>query len=156
MDGGSGGKLEVTHSNCLRCIAGTKLTDRHRLETTREQSGTSSLELMDRRRTLQWMGHVLRMDEYCLPRQTFLGCTALQPGGAMRKVPVVALLFGAPSSCMATLDLSLGQRPEQRRRNVPWTGKPYGTLLKTLLCGIKKPQEAGRMTRSCARRGGSG
>eukprot|EP00955_Chlamydomonas_euryale_P048795 354078-Chlamydomonas_euryale.AAC.1 len=29
------GRLEVAHSNCLRLIAGVKLTDRHRLETTR-------------------------------------------------------------------------------------------------------------------------
>eukprot|EP00955_Chlamydomonas_euryale_P068879 360256-Chlamydomonas_euryale.AAC.4 len=28
---------------------------------------------------------------------------------------------------------SLGQKSEQRRRNVPWTGRPGGTLLKTLL-----------------------
>eukprot|EP00955_Chlamydomonas_euryale_P034534 349819-Chlamydomonas_euryale.AAC.1 len=57
------GRLEVTHSDCLRRIVGVKLTDRHRLETIREQCGTSSLDLMVRRRTLQWMGHVLRMDE---------------------------------------------------------------------------------------------
>eukprot|EP00955_Chlamydomonas_euryale_P104793 365594-Chlamydomonas_euryale.AAC.11 len=45
--------------------------DRHRLETISEQCGTSSLELMVHRRTLQWMGHVLRMDEARLPRQVF-------------------------------------------------------------------------------------
>jgi len=31
------GRLEVTHSNCLRRIVGVKLTDRHRLETIHEQ-----------------------------------------------------------------------------------------------------------------------
>eukprot|EP00955_Chlamydomonas_euryale_P037272 350708-Chlamydomonas_euryale.AAC.5 len=49
---------EVFHSDCLRRIVGVKLTDRHALETTREQCGTSSLELMVRRRALQWMAHV--------------------------------------------------------------------------------------------------
>jgi len=34
----------------------------------------------------------------------FSGCTALQSGGAMRKVPVVAPLFGTSSSCLATLN----------------------------------------------------
>eukprot|EP00955_Chlamydomonas_euryale_P038931 351251-Chlamydomonas_euryale.AAC.5 len=34
----------------------------------------------------------------------FLGCTALEPGGAMRNVLVVAPLFGTSSSCMATLN----------------------------------------------------
>eukprot|EP00955_Chlamydomonas_euryale_P096973 365044-Chlamydomonas_euryale.AAC.1 len=67
-------RLEVTHSNCLRRIVGMKLTDCHTLETIHEQCGTSSLELMVCRRTLQWMGHVLRMDEDRLPRQV-LDCS---------------------------------------------------------------------------------
>eukprot|EP00955_Chlamydomonas_euryale_P043579 352629-Chlamydomonas_euryale.AAC.1 len=46
------GRLEV-----IPCIVGMKLTDRHRLETICEQCGTSLLELMVRRRTLQWMGY---------------------------------------------------------------------------------------------------
>eukprot|EP00955_Chlamydomonas_euryale_P083281 363828-Chlamydomonas_euryale.AAC.15 len=65
------GRLEVTHSNCLSCIVEVKLTDRHRLETLSEQYGPSSLELMVRRWTLQWMGHILRMDDDCLPQQVF-------------------------------------------------------------------------------------
>eukprot|EP00955_Chlamydomonas_euryale_P084657 363993-Chlamydomonas_euryale.AAC.2 len=65
------GRQEDTDSNCLRRIVGVKLTDRHRLETIREQCGMSSLELMVRRQTVQWMGHVLRMDEDRLPRQGF-------------------------------------------------------------------------------------
>eukprot|EP00955_Chlamydomonas_euryale_P079461 363302-Chlamydomonas_euryale.AAC.14 len=56
-------RLEVTRSTCLRRIVGVKLTDRHRLETVREQCCTSSLVLIVRRRTLQWIRHVLRMDE---------------------------------------------------------------------------------------------
>eukprot|EP00955_Chlamydomonas_euryale_P090443 364542-Chlamydomonas_euryale.AAC.16 len=115
------GRLQATHSGFFRlCRVGSvKLTDRHRLEAIRERCGTSSLELMVRRRTLQWMGHVLRKDDGCLPRQ-FLDCsfvrsveedgcveqlkirpghrnikhysgmTALQSRGAMRKVPVMA------------------------------------------------------------------
>eukprot|EP00955_Chlamydomonas_euryale_P100161 365263-Chlamydomonas_euryale.AAC.24 len=65
------GRLEVTRCNCLRCIVGVKLTDRHRLETICEQCGTSSLELMVRRRSLQWMVHVLQLDEDRLLRQVF-------------------------------------------------------------------------------------
>eukprot|EP00955_Chlamydomonas_euryale_P012760 137882-Chlamydomonas_euryale.AAC.3 len=57
------GRLEVTHSSCLSRIVGMKLTDRHRLETICEQCGTSSLELMVHKQTLQRMGRVLRMDE---------------------------------------------------------------------------------------------
>eukprot|EP00955_Chlamydomonas_euryale_P096296 364999-Chlamydomonas_euryale.AAC.19 len=53
------GRLEVTHSNCLRRVVGVKLTDRHRLATIREQCGTSSMFC---RWTFQWMGHILRMD----------------------------------------------------------------------------------------------
>eukprot|EP00955_Chlamydomonas_euryale_P059573 357416-Chlamydomonas_euryale.AAC.2 len=73
---GSEGRLEVTHSSCLRRIVGVKLTDRHRLGTVREQCGTSSLELRVCRWTMQRMGHVLRRDEDCLPRQVFDGSLA--------------------------------------------------------------------------------
>eukprot|EP00955_Chlamydomonas_euryale_P118772 366559-Chlamydomonas_euryale.AAC.3 len=71
-------RLEVTHSNCLHRIVGVKLKDRHRLVYCDVDCtltiGTSSLELMVRRRTLQWMGHVLQMDEDRLPRQV-LDCS---------------------------------------------------------------------------------
>eukprot|EP00955_Chlamydomonas_euryale_P058920 357241-Chlamydomonas_euryale.AAC.7 len=50
------GRLEATHPNCLRRIVGVKLTYRHRLVTMREQCGTSSLELLVRKWTHQWMG----------------------------------------------------------------------------------------------------
>eukprot|EP00955_Chlamydomonas_euryale_P036617 350494-Chlamydomonas_euryale.AAC.24 len=66
------GRLQVTHFNRLRRMVGVKLTDRHRLETIREQCGTSSMHLMVHRRTLQWMGQILRMEEDRLPRQLFL------------------------------------------------------------------------------------
>eukprot|EP00955_Chlamydomonas_euryale_P116029 366391-Chlamydomonas_euryale.AAC.38 len=62
------GRLEVTHSNCLRRVVGMTRTDCHRLEIVRAQCGTASLEFMVRRWTLRWMGHVLRMDEDRLPR----------------------------------------------------------------------------------------
>eukprot|EP00955_Chlamydomonas_euryale_P082785 363764-Chlamydomonas_euryale.AAC.13 len=71
QDGVQMGRLEVTHSNCLRRIVGVKLTDRNRLETIHEQCGMSLLELVVCSRTLEWMGHVLRMDEDRLPRQAF-------------------------------------------------------------------------------------
>eukprot|EP00955_Chlamydomonas_euryale_P118021 366512-Chlamydomonas_euryale.AAC.22 len=70
MDGGSDGQTRG-HSFCLRRIVDMKLMDRHRLETIREQCGTSLLELMVRRRTLQWIGHLLRINEDPLPLQVF-------------------------------------------------------------------------------------
>eukprot|EP00955_Chlamydomonas_euryale_P102296 365410-Chlamydomonas_euryale.AAC.4 len=65
------GRLGFTHCNCLRCIVGMKLTDRHKLVTTCEQCGMSSLDLVYRR-TLQWMGHVLQMDGGSLAAAEFL------------------------------------------------------------------------------------
>eukprot|EP00955_Chlamydomonas_euryale_P103589 365507-Chlamydomonas_euryale.AAC.6 len=38
------GRLEVAHSNGLRRIIGVKLMGRHRLETLREQCGSSSVD----------------------------------------------------------------------------------------------------------------
>eukprot|EP00955_Chlamydomonas_euryale_P081062 363518-Chlamydomonas_euryale.AAC.9 len=67
------GRLKVSRSTCLRRIVGMKLTDHHRLETTREQRGTCSLERKICKQILQWMGHVLRMNADRLPRQAF-GC----------------------------------------------------------------------------------
>eukprot|EP00955_Chlamydomonas_euryale_P071404 361070-Chlamydomonas_euryale.AAC.8 len=77
------GRLEVPHSNCLRRIVGVKPTDRHRPENIHEQCGTSSLELMVRRWTLQWMGHVLQMDE----DPSRLHCATRQPGRAVDPGP---------------------------------------------------------------------
>eukprot|EP00955_Chlamydomonas_euryale_P039564 351457-Chlamydomonas_euryale.AAC.4 len=61
---------------CLRRIVSVKLTDRFRLETVREQCGTCSLELLVRRRTLQWMEHISRRDGDHLPQQVFDCSTA--------------------------------------------------------------------------------
>eukprot|EP00955_Chlamydomonas_euryale_P076090 362546-Chlamydomonas_euryale.AAC.2 len=41
-------------------------------------------------------------------------------------VGVWVRFFGTSSSGLATLHRFIGQRSEQRRRNVPWTGKPGG------------------------------
>eukprot|EP00955_Chlamydomonas_euryale_P074017 361917-Chlamydomonas_euryale.AAC.8 len=56
---------------CMALYACICMCIHHRLETIHEQCGTPSLELMIRRRTLQWMGRVLRMDVNRLPRQVF-------------------------------------------------------------------------------------
>eukprot|EP00955_Chlamydomonas_euryale_P034588 349837-Chlamydomonas_euryale.AAC.1 len=87
------GRLEVTHSNCLRRIVDVNLTDLHRLETIHEQCDTSSLELMVRRQTLSVDGALTedgRVEQLKLRPghrniKTFLGHTALQSGGAKRK-----------------------------------------------------------------------
>eukprot|EP00955_Chlamydomonas_euryale_P071337 361040-Chlamydomonas_euryale.AAC.7 len=124
---------------------------------------------MDRRLTLQWIGHVLRMDEDRLPRQvfdcslaratetlkTFLGCTALQSegheegsgGGAtfrdFLKLPSHTKLISWPGIRAAVAVRALDR---QARR---------GTVKNLAPLEVKKPQQAGRMTRSCDRRGRS-
>eukprot|EP00955_Chlamydomonas_euryale_P098331 365137-Chlamydomonas_euryale.AAC.7 len=155
------------NSFCLRRIVGVKLRTATGLRL-HEQCGTTLLEFMARR--LQWMGHVLRMDEDRLPRQvfdcslarsvaeddrveqlklrpghrnvkTFLGCTALQSGDAMMKIPVVAPLFRTASTAA-----------EHALDRHAWLDAIEN--LAPLEC--KKPQQVGRTTRSCARHGGGG
>ena len=180
------GRLEVTHSNCLRRIIGVKLTDRHRLETIHDQCGTSSLELMVRRRTLQWMGHVLRMDEDRLPRQVF-DCsltTSVAEDGRVEQLKFrrghrnIKDFSGMYSSAIRGcheegpgggttfrdfLKLS------GRTKLIPWPEiraaaaeraldrQAWRGAVKNLApLEFKKPQQVGRMTRSSARHGGSG
>eukprot|EP00955_Chlamydomonas_euryale_P005696 60477-Chlamydomonas_euryale.AAC.4 len=48
------------------------------------------------------------------------------------------------STCLATLNWCLGERSKQRWRNVPWTGRPGGTLSKTLLqWDLRSPNRIG-------------
>ena len=168
------------------CIIGVKLTDRHRLETIHDQCGTSSLELMVRRRTLQWMGHVLRMDEDRLPRQVF-DCsltTSVAEDGRVeqlkfrrghRNIKDFSGLYssairgcheegpGGGTTFRDFLKLS------GRTKLIPWPEiraaaaeraldrQAWRGAVKNLApLEFKKPQQVGRMTRSSARHGGSG
>eukprot|EP00955_Chlamydomonas_euryale_P050959 354720-Chlamydomonas_euryale.AAC.1 len=173
------GKLQGTHSNCLCRIVGVKLMDRHRLETTIcEQMWHVIAGVMVCRRTLQWMGHVLRMDER-LPRQVF-DCSLVAEDGRMEqlksrpghrnitdfsgmyssavreKVPVVAPLLGLPQVAWPHLIDPLA-RDTSSDGGACLDRQAWQDAIKKLApFEFKKPQQVGRMTRSCARRGRSG
>eukprot|EP00955_Chlamydomonas_euryale_P115402 366346-Chlamydomonas_euryale.AAC.7 len=191
MDGGSDGQartsgLEVTHSNCLRRIVGLKLTDRNRPETIHEQCGMSLLELMIRRLTLQWMGHVLRMDEDRLLRQVF-DCSLARSVAEDGRVEQLKLrprhrnmkdFSGMHSSATRGCheEGSSGGttfrdflRLPSNTKMIPWPEIQAAAVERALdrqACPdaiknfapleFKKPHQVGRMTRSCVRHGGSG
>eukprot|EP00955_Chlamydomonas_euryale_P045597 353185-Chlamydomonas_euryale.AAC.1 len=147
------GRLEVAHSNCLRSIVGVKLTDRHKFETIRDKCATSSMELMVHRRTLQWMGHISRVDEDRLPLQcicsAICGCREEKSGGGTTfrdfvNLPGYSKLVPWPEIRAAAAERALDRQA--------W--RDAITHLAPL--EFKKPQQVGRMTRSCARRGVSG
>eukprot|EP00955_Chlamydomonas_euryale_P092732 364735-Chlamydomonas_euryale.AAC.11 len=93
---------------------------------------------MVRSQTLQLMGHASRVDEDCLPRQDF-DCSSARSVAKLAKWNNSKVPRGRPWWWHHFLKLtgrtneSLGQEFEQRRRNVPWTGRPGGTLSKPLL-----------------------
>jgi hypothetical protein len=67
-------RLEVAHSNCLRRILGVRLSDRHRLTYIRQACDTEPIVSLVAKRSMQWLGHVMRMPASRLPRTTF-DCT---------------------------------------------------------------------------------
>eukprot|EP00955_Chlamydomonas_euryale_P086241 364199-Chlamydomonas_euryale.AAC.3 len=131
------GRREVTHANFLHRVVGVKLTACHRVETLREKYGTSSLALMVRKRALQWMGQVLRMDR--LPWQL---CN--------RRVPLGQWWHHFSGLSQFGRARLLCQRYKQRRRNLPCTGRPGGTLFKTSLPWNKEALTVDHMIRSSA------
>eukprot|EP00955_Chlamydomonas_euryale_P038075 350981-Chlamydomonas_euryale.AAC.5 len=134
-----------------------KLTDRHRLETIREQCGTSSLELMVDRRNRQWMGHVLRIDEDRLPRQ--VDCALAR--SAIRGCHEEGSVGGTTFRDFLTLPghTTLIPWPEVRAAAAEraLNGQARRDAIKNLApLALRNPQKVGRMTWSCARCGGSG
>jgi hypothetical protein len=67
-------RLESAHSHCLRRILGVSLIDRHRLSYIRQACDTEPIESLVAKRSMQWLGHVMRMPASRLPRKTF-DCT---------------------------------------------------------------------------------
>eukprot|EP00955_Chlamydomonas_euryale_P098032 365122-Chlamydomonas_euryale.AAC.31 len=105
---------------------------------------------MVRRRTLQRMGHVLRMDEHRLPRQLpNLGCHEEGSDGGTTfwdflKLPGHTKLIPWPEIQAAEAECALDRQA-------------WRDAFKNLaLLEFKKPQQAGRMIQSCARLCGSG
>eukprot|EP00955_Chlamydomonas_euryale_P077337 362918-Chlamydomonas_euryale.AAC.3 len=84
----------------------------------------------------------------------FLGCTTVQSGVAMRKIPALASFFRTSSSCMATLNRFLSQRAAAAE--LALDRQAWHAIHNLAPLESKQPQQAGCMTRSCARRGKSG
>eukprot|EP00955_Chlamydomonas_euryale_P069748 360571-Chlamydomonas_euryale.AAC.2 len=125
---------------------------------------------MVRRQTLQWMGHVLRMDEDRLPQQVF-DCSlarSVAEDGRMEQLNSAirdcheegsdsGTTFRAFSSCLATLNLSLGREISAAVAERALDRQAWRDAIKSLArLEFKKPQQVGRMSRLTARRGGSG
>jgi hypothetical protein len=66
-------QLEVVHSACLRTLIGAKRSEHRTLMSIREQCGMPSLELIIIQRTLQWLGHVARMEPHRYPHIALFG-----------------------------------------------------------------------------------
>jgi hypothetical protein len=67
-------RLETAHSHSLRRILGVSLIDRHRLTYIRQACDTEPIKSLVAKRSMQWLGHVMRMPASRLPRKTF-DCT---------------------------------------------------------------------------------
>jgi hypothetical protein len=65
-------RLEVVHNRCMREMLHVRLIDRVSLELMRQRCRLPSMEQMLRADRLQWLGHVLRMDDHRLPRIALL------------------------------------------------------------------------------------
>jgi hypothetical protein len=73
-------RLETAHSACLRRIMGVGVADRHTLQHICSTCESQPLELMITQRTMQWLGHVMRMPAGRYPAMVF-GC---KPEGGKR------------------------------------------------------------------------
>ena len=65
--------MNLLEMKCLRNLVGVSLMDRVRNEEVRMRAGIER-ELASRadRRVLRWLGHVERMDEYCMARMVLM------------------------------------------------------------------------------------
>jgi hypothetical protein len=66
-------QLEVVHSACLRTLIGARRSEHRTLISIREQCGMPALELIIIQRTLQWLGHVARMESHRYPYIAMFG-----------------------------------------------------------------------------------
>ena len=63
-------KLEAAHRRWLRGIFGITWRDKVTNEEVRKRTGQIHLEKVIRERRMRWLGHVARMDEVRIPKQT--------------------------------------------------------------------------------------
>eukprot|EP00955_Chlamydomonas_euryale_P068035 359996-Chlamydomonas_euryale.AAC.1 len=157
------GRLEVTHSNCLRRIVGMKLMDRHRLGTTYEQCDTVIAGVDS-----SWTGPSVdgaqddRVEQLKLRpghrnienfsgrhSSTIRGCHEegsdwWQHFSGLLQVTWPHLLIPWLEIRAAVAERALDR---QAWRDAIKNLAPLESM---------KPQQVGRMTRSCARRGESG
>ena len=63
-------KLEAAHHKFQRRLLGITRKDKVRNEEIRRKTGLRKSELIIKERILRWLGHVLRMDDSRIPRQT--------------------------------------------------------------------------------------
>ena len=91
-------RLETAHSACLRRIMGVRIADRHTLQHIRSTCESQPLELMITKRTMQWLGHVMRMPVGRYPAMVF-GC---KPVGGRRRVGGPRATYRHTYKCMLT------------------------------------------------------
>ena len=63
-------KLESAHHKFQRRMMGISWKDKVSNERVRTQTQLEKIDLIIKARRLRWLGHVLRMDDNRLPRQT--------------------------------------------------------------------------------------
>ena len=66
-------KLEAFYTTCLKRILGVTWKDRVTYDTIFERTASTTIETHITRKHLRWIGHVIRMPEDRLPRQTLYG-----------------------------------------------------------------------------------
>ena len=81
-------QLESFHIRCLQRILGLRWQDKVPHSDILQRARTTSIEAMLARKQLRWVGHVFRMPEHRLPRQTLYGQlneARRNPGGQKKR-----------------------------------------------------------------------
>eukprot|EP00955_Chlamydomonas_euryale_P101183 365327-Chlamydomonas_euryale.AAC.13 len=113
---------------------------------------------MVHRRTLQWMGRVLRMDEDRLPRQVS-GCSLAKSVAEDGRMEQLKLRPGHRSinDFSGMYSSAIPGCHEEAAAERALDRQAWRDAIKNPApLEFKKPQQVGRMTRSCVRRGGRG
>ena len=66
-------RLEVFHTNCMRCMLGKSKRDHITNVEIRRMMGMERIEGMLMERRLRWLGHVARMEEGRIPKRMLFG-----------------------------------------------------------------------------------
>ena len=85
-------KMNVLDMKCLRSLVGASRMDRVSNEEVRRRAGIK-MELSSRadQRVLRWLGHVERMDDYCMARRVLM---AEVSGGRVGGTPRLGWMDG--------------------------------------------------------------